>query len=170
VILVLIVCGVLGYGYWHAATHASFHINLHLLTAQGARPQAMPKAEITFRDESGKMLAQGVSDESANFVHLLHPEAGDCHDVEKMAATSSTVRTAWQECFAQQAAWIPTWARHLREVDVQYNGRRFEKIPVTVSEYNSEWFLWWVPLPHVGGKPYTYFRTTITVKAGHISR
>lgn len=165
----LIVCGVLGYGYWHARTHASFHIDMHFITESGAKPQTIPEAKISFQDESGEVLAQGISDEKANFVHLLHPDAGDCHEVAKTTATSSEGRTAWQECFAQQAVWIPTWARDLRQVDVTYNGRRFEKIPVTVSEYNSDWFLWWVPLPHVGGEPYTYFRTTIIVDLGDSS-
>jgi hypothetical protein len=168
-IIILLVCGVVGYGYWHAATHASFHIDMQLRAEPGARPQDMPNAEIAFLDESGDMLARGVSDGNANFVHLLHPDVGDCHEVEKTATVSREGRTAWQECFARQSVWIPTWAKKVHQVDVVYNGSRFEKVPVTVSEYSSEWFLWWVPLPHVGGKPYTYFRTTIVVDAGDIS-
>ena len=162
----LITIVVLGYGYWHARTHASFHIDMHLLTGPGEKPQDMPNAEITFLDESGKVLALGVSDEKSNFVRLLHPEAGDCHEAAKEAPSSKESRATWQKCFAQQSTWIPKWAKKVNQVDVLYKNKRFEKIPVTVSEYNSEWFLWWVPLPHVGGKPYTYFRATITVDAG----
>jgi hypothetical protein len=164
-VVMLVVCGVLGYGYWHAVTHASFHIDMNLRTGPVARPRAMPNAEIVFLDESGAILARGVSDSNANFVHLLHPEVGDCHEREETATVSKEGKTAWQECFTLQSVWIPTWAQDLRQVDVTYNGSRFDKIPVTVSEYNSEWFLWWVPLPHVGGKPYTYFRATINVDA-----
>ncbi|MCU7835441.1 MAG: hypothetical protein KZQ83_09310 [gamma proteobacterium symbiont of Taylorina sp.] len=41
-----------------------------------------------------------------------------------------------------------------------------KKIPITISEYNSvsEWLLWWVPLPHIGGKPYSYFRASIDLE------
>jgi len=159
----LITSVVLGYGYWHARTHASFHIDMRLLTSPGEKPQSMPNAEIIFLSESGEILAQGISDEKANFVRLLHPEAGDCHEASKAAPTSKESRAIWQKCFAQQSTWIPKWAKKVKQVDVIYKNRRFEKVPVTVSEYNSEWLLWWVPLPHVGGKPYTYFRATITV-------
>lgn len=165
-IIVLVVGVVLGYGYWHAATHASFHIDLKYLPDPGQKAQSMANAQIRFLNAKGQVLAEGVGDDKANFVHLLHPEVGDCHDVEEAASRSSEGRNAWQKCFARLSTWIPLWAEEVRMVDVTYENRRFNRLPVTVSAYNSEWPLWWIPLPHVGGKPYTYYRTTITVGAG----
>lgn len=163
IIVMLMFCAVLGYGYWHSVTHASFHIDMQLTGEQGRTQQSMPMAEISFLNGSGQVLAKGISDDKSNFVHLRHPDAGDCHEVEQAATTSNKGRTAWQECFAKLSTWIPQWAEDVRMANVTYQGHRFEKIPVAVSAYNSEWFLWWVPLPHVGGKPYTYYRATIHV-------
>lgn len=154
---------VLGYGYWHASTHASFHVSLRLLTAADDAPQGMPNAPITFLDQSGEILAHGVSDEYSNYAHLLHPEVGDCQEAAPKTTATSTGRTAWQECFAKLATWIPKWADKVHMVNITYQGQSFNKVPVKVSRYNSEWLLWWVPLPHVGGKPYSDYRTTIIV-------
>lgn len=157
----LFATAVLGYGYWHASTHASFHIDMrHAIDENHGE---MPLAEVTFYDIAGNQLAKGINDEQYGYIHLLHPEVGDYHEVEQAATTSAGGRTAWQKCFAKLAIWIPTWAEKVHTVDVSYQGQQFNKIPVTVKSYNSEWPLWWIPLPHIGGKPYTYYRTTITL-------
>ncbi len=62
------------------------------------------------------------------------------------------------------ATWIPQWAGKVKQVDVVYQGQIFAEIPVNVSVYNSDWYFWWVPLPHIGGRPYTYYRASITVE------
>jgi len=162
-IAILMFCSILGYGYWHSVTHASLHVDIRLLSVPGAAAQTMPLAKISFQDESGHFLAAGISDEKSNFVHLLHPDVGDCHEAEKAATTSNKSRTAWQECFDELSTWIPQWVKDVHMAEVIYKGHRIEKIPVAISANNSEWFLWWVPLPHVGGKPYTYYRATISV-------
>jgi len=156
---------VLGYGYWHANTHASYYIDLRILTDSKNTTERWPGAAISFLAGDGSILASGVSDETANYVHLLHPEEGDCHDrVNAIGPGTPAGREAWQACFARLSTWIPQWADRVRMVDVFFRGKHFNKIPVTVSAYNSEWPLWWVPLPHIGGKPYTYYRTTITIE------
>ena len=159
----LLIGAILGYGYWHAATHASFHIQLNFKTAAENELRAIPKTEIRFKDSSGQVLANGTSDEQYNFVHLLHPEVGDCHEVEKAASSSPERRTAWQECFAHVATWIPQWADDVVQIDLQTEKCRIQDIPVSISKYNSDWFLWWVPLPHVGGTPYSHYSLTVTV-------
>lgn len=162
-IISLFAAAVLGYGYWHASTHASYHIDMRLASGDDGSRDKMPLAKVTFYDYGGNPLAKGINDEQYGYVHLLHPQVGDCHEIEEKATMSAEGRTAWQECFAKLATWIPTWAEKVHTVDVSYQGQQFNKIPVTVKAYNSEWPLWWIPLPHVGGKPYTYYRTTITV-------
>jgi hypothetical protein len=162
--LICVVGAVLGYGYWHAVTHASFNVTTHMVTGPGQKPQDMLLAKIDFLDAAGNKLAQGFSDEKYNFVHLLHPQVGDCHEIAQTSGTKAG-RNAWQECFAQMSTWVPQWAEDVKMVDVTYQERLFEKIPVSVSSYNSDWLLWWVPLPHIGGKPYTYYRMRITVEA-----
>jgi hypothetical protein len=124
----------------------------------------MPLAKVVFFDIEGKTLAEGVSDEKYHYVHLLHPEVGDCYELESAATTSRSGRTAWQECYAILATWIPGWVDKVHSVDVSHEGKLYEKVPVKLNTYNSEWLLWWVPLPHVGGKPYTYYSTRISLE------
>lgn len=158
-----LVGAVLGYGYWHSVTHAACHVDMNIVTdrAEGQRP--IPKAEVTFFDDSGHVLAKGIGDDRYNYVHLLHPVVGDCREAEEGAATSREGRTAWEECFEELSTWIPRWAKYVRRAEVKYGECRFENIPVTFERRNTEWPLWWVPLPHVGGMPYTYFRSTLNI-------
>jgi hypothetical protein len=162
-LILVILCAVLGYGYWHAVTHAGWYIDLQWVTEGERRAQPMPGAEVTFLDDAGNVLARGTGDSQYNFLHLLHPEAGDCHEIEQAAVTSREARAAWQECFEKLSTWVPTWAKDVRRVEVLYGDCRFENIPVTLGGRNSEWYLWWVPLRHVGGKHYSWYRATISV-------
>ena len=162
-IIVIIGC-ILGYGYWHSRTHASFYIHLEYKDINQDKLQPLPKAELSFLDEHDKVLANGISDESFNYVHLIHPEVGDCHEVEKSASVSKQGMNAWQECFEHLSTWIPKWANKARRVTITLPDCTIKDLPISISKYNSEWFLWWVPHPHIGGKPYTYYRTNITIK------
>jgi hypothetical protein len=155
---------ILGYGYWHSITHASFHIQLNFKGVTNGKPKTIPKAEIIFLDAEGRVLATGMSDEQYNYVHLIHPEVGDCHEIEKSAPFSEKAGESWQECFEHLSTWVPKWARKVRQVDLKTQSCLWRNIPVTVSENNSDWFLWWVPHPHIGGKPYTYYSLSITVE------
>ena len=163
VIVAVIIGGILGYGYWHSYTHASFHVSIDLKKAGSNKPVPLPKAEIDFLDSQGRPLASGIGDEQYNYVHLIHPVVGDCHAVEKAAVTSKEARSAWQECFEHLSTWIPDWAGKVRQVNLQSPVCQLENYPVTVSRYNSDWYLWWVPLPHVGGKPYTYYSLNLSI-------
>jgi len=163
-IIISIVACILGYGYWHSITHASFHVQIDFKNDTKGTQDTIPKTEVEFLDSEGRVLAQGISDDQYNFVHLIHPEVGDCHEVERAATYSASGKTAWQECFEHMSTWIAQWANKVRQVNLKTDRCTWRNIPVTVSESNSEWFLWWVPLPHVGGMPYTYYSVYITVE------
>ena len=118
-------------------------------------------AEVLFLDSEGRVLANGISDAQYNYVHLIHPEVGDCHQIEQLAPFSRQARGNWQDCFEQQSTWIAQWASQVRQVEVRFQECQWRDIPVTVSNGNSEWFLWWIPHPHIGGKPYSYYSLDI---------
>jgi hypothetical protein len=40
---------------------------------------------------------------------------------------------------------------------------QLREVPVTVRMSNDEWWLWWVPLPHVGGLPRQYFELAVAI-------
>lgn len=164
-ILVIAISGVvLAYGYWHAITHASAFISLALNSSTKKSQESLQKADVTFFNSKGDVLARGVSDEKYNFIHLIHPEVGDCHEAEKKAPFSADSREIWRKCHNQLSIWIPSWIRDVRSVAVKHESCSTKKMPIKISESNSGWFLWWVPLRHVGGLPYTYFSSSIVIE------
>jgi len=164
IIAIIVVGSILVYGYWHSVTHASFYVDLQFIKDDSQKPQTMPQAEVLFLDATGRALAKGISDAQYRFIHLIHPEVGDCHEIEMPAFSSKEARKSWQECFEHVATWIPEWAGKVRRVDLKAKDCTIKNMPVAVSKYNSDWYLWWVPLPHVGGKPYTHYSLSIAVE------
>ncbi|HSW05387.1 hypothetical protein, partial [Aquabacterium sp.] len=55
------------------------------------------------------------------------------------------------------------WAPRVRRADVRVGACEIKALPVRVHSSNTEWWLWWVPLPHVGGKPRQYFEFVVAV-------
>ncbi|MGB5718130.1 MAG: hypothetical protein WBN81_13695 [Gammaproteobacteria bacterium] len=161
-IVVIVACG-LGYGFWHSLTHAAFHVQLDFRDHDSGIQEIFPKVGIEFLDTEGRVLAQGVSDEHYNYVHLIHPEVGDCHEAEQSAPFSVEGNNAWETCFEHLSTWIATWAGKVSQVNVNTDRCTRRNLPVTVSVSNSDWFLWWVPHPHIGGNPYKYYSLSITV-------
>jgi len=161
-IVAVIVC-ILVYGYWHSSTHASFHIQLNSKDVN-KELEAIPRAEIIFMDAEGRVLAHGISDEQYNYVHLIHPEVGDCHEAEKLASSSKEAKKSWQECFEHLSTWTAKWASKVHRINLKTQSCLWRNIPVSVSASKSDWFLWWVPHPHIGGKPYSHYSLNITVE------
>ena len=124
----------------------------------------MPLAKVTFHDSEGKILAEGISDDRYHYIHLIHPDVGDCYELENAATTSRAGRRAWQECFAVLSTWTPKWVQQVKSATVTYQNATYRDIPLKVSMYNSDWPLWWVPLPHIGGKPYSYYSAPIAIE------
>jgi len=162
-IIVVIMACILGYGYWHSLKHASFHIQLDFNNESDGTQKSRPRVRIKFLDSKGRVLAHGISDDHYNFVHLIHPEVGDCHEVEQSASVSKSGKNAWQACFEDLSTWIATWVSHVSQIDIKEQQCTWRNIPVTVSKSDSDWLLWWVPHPHIGGKPYTNYSLNITV-------
>lgn len=161
-VLGLVVALVLGYGYWHGTTHGAFSITLRLPAdkEQGIRG-FVPGADVILRDAMGLELARGRTDSQYNFVRLVHPQVGDCNVAEQAAMGSTAGRSAWQTCFEAQARWIPRWADRVHSVSLSTPNCDGPAVPVRVRKYAADWLLWWVPLPHVGGKPYTYYSLSL---------
>jgi hypothetical protein len=152
---------ILGYGYYHAATHGWLYIDL-LDTSVKPYGRNIRDAEIRLLDSEGKLLARGKSDQYG-VVQLIHPEAGECDDAGRAASSSLAARQEWPQCFEAISTWIVRWADRIRFVDGKFAACDLRAVPVTVHKSRPEWWLWWVPLPHVGGKPLTYFSLSVPV-------
>ena len=94
---------------------------------------------------------------------LIHPDVDDCHEIEKSTPISKEARQVWQERFEHLSSWIPKWKGKVSQITLKTQGCKVDNIPVAVSKHNSDWFLWWVPHPHICGKTYSYHSLSVTV-------
>lgn len=158
----LIAAATLSYGYWHVSSHGSLYVSLHDISDR-KHPRSIPDAELRFLDSAGNELAQARAEGPYGVVYLTQPAAYSCQEIEKQAAVSPQAREEWGRCFERQSRWLMTWVRKAKYVDLTSGACRLQRIPISVSEYPDSWWTWWVPLPHIGGNPYTGFSIDITI-------
>ena len=161
-VLAIIAALVLGYGYYHTVTHGWMNVNL-VDASQKQDTGNIRDAEIRLLDGDGKLLANAKSDHQYGVVRLIHPEAGDCSAEERKASSSPAGQDNWQKCFGTLSTWLVRWAGQVRFAEVKLANCDLKRVPVTVDESRDDWWLWWVPLRHIGGKPITYFSVSISV-------
>jgi len=157
---------VLGWGYWHMITHATLNLSLDDVSLKTDRQAygRVVNADIAFMDAMGVVLAKGKIREPYG---LLSFSDHDCSRYEQAASSNADARQSWQRCFEAQSRWLTTWVGRVRYASVTMNECRIEKLPALPKEYGDSWWIWWVPLPHIGGKPYTYFSLTLGVDGLH---
>jgi len=162
---VLVAIAALGWGYWHSATHATLNLYIHDVSLKTDRQAfgSVKQADIVFMNAEGAVLAEGRIREPYGVLSVSHPEAGDCSRYERQVSSNPEARDAWQRCFEALSRWLASWVREVRYATVTMRNCRIEKMTVVLREYGDTWWLWWVPLPHIGGKPYTGFTLTLTV-------
>jgi len=151
----------LAYGYWHVSTHGWLHLSIRDVSEK--QYNLVKDVRIALRDSEGMLLAEGRSDSKYGVVYLNHPETGYCVEEEARAVFSSDARQAWYDCYEKQATWVVKWIRNVTSVDIEFDGCRLTRVPVSLAESKDDWWLWWVPLPHIGGKPSTYFSIDVPV-------
>jgi hypothetical protein len=152
--IVVIAALVLGYGYWHMHTHGSLLVYL-TDKANDKNTNRAYNARLAFFDANGQLLARAKSDDKYGVVWPEHPAAGYCGP-----ALSGE---AYQQCFKAHSTWLMDWAPHVRKAEVQTEKCHIRDIPVTVRNYPDNIFMWWIPLPHVGGVPRSNYSFDITI-------
>ncbi len=130
-----------------------------------AKPHAanIRNAELRLLDSEGKLLASAKSDDKFGVVRLIHPEAGGCSAAEKNASSSPAARQQWAKLFSNLVAVVDRLGGKDSVSGREVCGLRYESVPATLRKSHGDWWLWWVPLPHVGGKPRTYFSLSINI-------
>lgn len=156
IVLAGLAAGVLGYGWWHTARHATFHLTLRD-AAEPRKFEQLKGAQLAFLDESGRVLARGKTDEKHGVAWVAHPAAGYCGP--------GLAQAAYAACFRAQATWLPTWVREARYLSVATPRCRIERAPLYLMENRDSAWTWWIPLPHVGGTPYTNFSAFVQVNS-----
>jgi hypothetical protein len=173
--LLIVVAGVvavfaitLARGYRFASTYGALQVSIADVS-DSAKPRPLVPAELTFLDSAGRPLGRAVAEAPLGTVYLSSPAEYACRDVERRAPYSADARREWDRCFDRQSRWLPTWVRRATAVDVTSGACDFHGVPLTVSESRDDWWLWWVPLRHIGGPPFTYFDIAIRVDRSRCS-
>jgi len=155
-VLLFVVIAVLGYGYRFGATHGSLYISV-MDVSDREHPEDVRPVQLSFLGSQGEVLAQAAGTKESIAIFISSPPTYSCREVEQRAPFSVAANEEWSRCFEQQSRWLPTWVRRAKAVDLRSNSCTIDRIPVSVSEHPDTWWLWWVPLRHIGGKPYTSF-------------
>jgi len=161
--LVPLICGaLLAYGYWRATIRA--YINMSVVDAAGGARTEPLSADLKVRDATGNVLALGRSDGRFGIVRFAHPEFGSCEDEENATAFSIEARRRWQNCNSKKLHWQAKWAARVRLLDIRFGDCELTGLSLELRRRRDEWWLWWVPLPHIGGDPLTEFSAKIVVR------
>jgi hypothetical protein len=153
-VAITIVVTVASYGYWHAATHATFNVNLAYKTEPNA-VNRMRNGQIEFLDDGGGVLARASIDTKLGIVWLAHPDKGQCGP--------DLARDAYRECVEAQAAWIPQWVQAVRYANITLERCRLARRNVQLTTRRDNLWLWWLPLPRANGLPYTRYSATFAI-------
>ena len=154
VIIFGLAAGVVGYGWWHTTNHATFNVSLRDVAAKYTYG-TVKDAELAFLDEGGKVVATGKTDGKYGVVWVTHPTAGYCGP--------DLAQKAYTECFRAHAEWLLTWVPSARNLNIVTRGCRIERAPIYFSASRDSMWTWWIPLPHVGGTPYTNFNAYVQI-------
>jgi hypothetical protein len=160
IVTLLIVLAVLAYGYWFGSRHGALYVSV-VDISDPARLQDVVPVQLSFLDQEGRTLAIAESIPPSGTIFIVSPAAFACHAAEERAALSIESRKQWTECFARQSRWLPTWIRRVRTVDLRSGSCLIKRLPIIVSEHPDTWWLWWAPVRHIGGLPYTSFTSRI---------
>ena len=148
VLLVIAAATSAGYGYWHRSTFSTFHLSLRDVSER-SRGGAVLGAQLTFLDADSRLLARGKTDGKWGVVLVRHPSAGYCD--------SDLAPNEYRACFWTQTEWLTTWLGRLRYVSIVIGQCRIERAPIDVKVSRDSLLTWWIPLPHVGGVPFTRY-------------
>lgn len=156
---------VLAYGYWYSRGRADVHLRVddYALRTAGIAYGTPHGVSLSLRDRSNQVLAVARSVEPHGYILAVHPDSaiGNCQP-EGTGALTPRARDAYAACYQQYSRWSASWAARVHSADVTVGSCELRGVPVAVSR-SSDWLLWWVPLPHVGGLPRQYFDFSVAL-------
>jgi hypothetical protein len=154
VVIIGLVAGVLGYGFWHRSSHATLTVVL-TDSSRKERDGRVLNAELVFLNASSQPIARGKTDDKHGIVLLQHPVSGYCD--------KDLTPESYRACAVEQSGWLAGWVGELRYISVVLGDCRIERVPVEVTVNRDRLFSWWIPLRDVGGLPYARYATRLEV-------
>lgn len=156
--IAVLAAAALVYGGWRARTHADvwLRVNDHAGRTPSRLWSDVTDGQLSIRDAAGREIAQARLEPPQGLPRWTGPpgEAVDCRP--------ELSREAWQRCFEAQSRWMARWAREAHDARVSVGTCTVERVAVERRDY-SDWWFWWVPLPHVGGTPMAHYTLALHV-------
>ena len=157
----------LAWGYWHSQTHASLSLRvddygLKTETAAYGTPHAVT---VRFLGPANEELAIARSVEPIGYILAIHPrnDIANCEHRGIRSPAGQASQSDYADCYAELSAWTSQWALLVRRAHVTVGTCEVRDLPVSIYSSNADWWLWWVPLPHVGGVPRRYFEFAVKI-------
>lgn len=149
--LVALAAAAAGWGAWRANTHASVWLNVddHAGRTADRLWSGVTEGRVALRDPSGRVLAEADLEPPQGGPRWTGPEG------EAVDCPPHLDPKAWRSCFERQSRWTARWAQRVHDARVTVGRCTVDRVPVQRRSSN-DWWLWWVPLPHVGGAPSGY--------------
>jgi hypothetical protein len=159
-----VVAAVLGWGWWQAQTHADVAVNIGdiALKTPQQRWAALQSGTVVLRDHRGQALAHSRVTAPNGSLEFSDAAAGDCGRFERQSPYDAAARGGWQACYEARSRWQAGWADKVAFASVGTGNCNISEVPVQARRYDN-WWLWWVPLPHVGGAPTAYYAFNLYV-------
>ena len=150
------IAAVLGWGWWQARTHADVHVSVNdlALKTPNLRWGALQSGTLVLHDANGQALAHAYV-AGQGVVKFSDAPASACDRFEVQAPFDFAARDAWSRCYVARSKWQAGWAGKVAYASVTSGTCTIAKAPVQARRYDDGW-LWWVPLPHVGGSGSAY--------------
>ncbi len=153
VIPAVLVATVLIVGRYGVSTNYDLSVSL---SASGDAPGVtrVSSADISLRDDAGREVAGLVTDGEYGAAYLLRPAGTVCLRVENGDLRGDYGR-AWMSCVKNQRKWLARELPKVTRVVVTRAGCKAESV-TTFHVSDDMAYVWWIPLPHVGGRPVKY--------------
>jgi hypothetical protein len=171
-LVLLLSVAALAWGYWQYSRHAWLNIQV---IDENAEPAAANAYSNTYAS-TPPAVAFTIQLQSATGVYLAdvnrvgdygtymarHPNAniGTCSHYNNGAV--ATKPNTYQECFTLYSAWLATWVQQLARVQVTLPNCSLPPQALTVYQSAADWWLWWLPLPHMNGTLYADYSFTLS--------
>ena len=162
-IIAILIGAVFAYGYWQVRSNGYFNISLSDRAGRTATRLSgdVERAEIALRDAARAVIAEGYVEPPWAFIRWRYPGHAECERTESAAMQTSDGYARWRQCIATFRRWYREAGDAARFFDVRWGACSVASVPLQMRINRDGWMVWWVPLPHVGGTPYTTYSAYI---------
>jgi hypothetical protein len=156
--IAVLVAAVLGYGWWQARTRADVWLRVkdHAGRTHDRLWADVTEGQLAIRDRAGRTVAEAAIEPPQGLPRWTGPSGEAVHCEPGLG------RDAWRRCFDVQSRWMARWAPEAHDARVTVGRCTVDRVGVRRRDYR-DWWLWWVPLPHVGGTPMAHYTLELHV-------